>query len=382
LLGYLQNTPHLSRDGGKGGSLNGRDLFIFCDTGSYTTTTPNSNGNFLGFVSSSVATDDGKHGVFGNALSLVDGVGQWSDDAGRLRGFAPLTQGEESYNKIMQGQGQRYAIWPESSIIPLYGNVAIQIAPIVYDNVNQQTHQAVFTYTGATLLAITGGNAAGPIAARTVDKLFNQNEVEWGCIGGLRSWGASGPGGSDGRVYLFGSVRGGLLLARTTPNSVGDRNSYQYWTGNQWTHGMQAQSSNAYFITGAFMDVDVFYSPRHLTFIIVYMSIYADNTMYYRYLMAPNAILPPYAPGGNKGSDPADYLVQYPWSQEQVLFKNTPGLTGKYSYAGGVHANYFGVDDIVNGGTKMLLSWTAPTGQDPASEVSEYQIYTGEVNFA
>lgn len=224
-LSPLTDTPHLSRDGGKGGMLNGEHLFVFCDTGSYSPPTSTVDGNFLGFVSSSVAIDVGMNGLSGKALELQDGIGEWSDNVGRMRGFAPLTTGEIAYNEALQGNGQRYAIWPESSIIPLDATTAIIYAPIVYDNVNMATKAAVFTYTGSTLLTITAGGKGGPIAERTVKKIFDQDEVEWGCAGGLRSWGASGIGGDDGNVYLFGNVAGGLLMARTSAATVGDRDS-------------------------------------------------------------------------------------------------------------------------------------------------------------
>lgn len=224
-LSPLTDTPHLSRDGGKGGMLNGEHLFVFCDTGSYSPPTSTINGNFLGFVSSSVAIDVGMNGLSGNTLELQDGIGEWSDNVGRMRGFAPLTTGEVAYNEALQGNGQRYAIWPESSIIPLDATTAIIYAPIVYDNVNMATKAAVFTYTGSTLLTITAGGKGGPVAERSVSKIFDQDEVEWGCAGGLRSWGASGVGGNDGNVYLFGNIAGGLLVARTSAATVGDRDS-------------------------------------------------------------------------------------------------------------------------------------------------------------
>lgn len=225
LLAPLKNTPHLSRDGGQGGYLNGQHLFIFSDTGSYSTTTSTANGDFLGFVSSSVSIDVGMNGLENKALNLKDGMGQWSDDVGRMRGFAPLTQGEQSYNQAMQGKGQRYAIWPESSLIPLANETALLYAPIVYTNVNHDTKKAVFIYTGSTLLSVTAGGMGGPMAQRTVDRIFEQDEIEWGCAGGIRSWGPSGIGGSDGKVYVFGNTQGGMLLSRTSADAVADRDS-------------------------------------------------------------------------------------------------------------------------------------------------------------
>ena len=100
---------------------------------------------------------------------------------------------------------------------------------------------------------------------------------------------------------------------------------------------MQAPTSTAHFLTGSFMDVDVFYSPRHLTFIVLYMTIYADSTFYYRYLLADQAILPGFAPGGDSSSDYVANILQYNWSNEMVLYKTGTGLSGKYTYSEGVH---------------------------------------------
>ncbi|KAL8837867.1 MAG: hypothetical protein Q9170_002342 [Blastenia crenularia] len=381
-LAPLQNAPHLSRDGGRGGYINGQHLFLFCDTGSYSSTTLAQNGDFLDFVSSSVAVDIGMNALSGNPIFLQDGIGEWSDNVGRQRGFVPLTQGEQAYNIAMQGQGQRYAIWIESSIIPLDAETGLIYAPIVYDNVNVVTRAAVFTYTGNTILTITAGGRGGPVAQRPVRKLFDQDEPEWGVAGGLRSWGPSGIGGRDGKVYLFGGVSGGMLMARVAADSITNRDAYEYWTGNSWSTIMPSATSKAFFIEGPIMDIDVFYSPRHVTFIAVYLTIYADSTFYYRYLKADHAIMPSYAPGGDGTSDCVEALLKYGWSDEQVLYKSQPGLKGSFIYSGGIHTRYFGSDDVANGGSRMLLSWTAPTGQNPGSAESEYQIVTAEVDFA
>lgn len=130
------------------------------------------------------------------------------------------------------------------------------------------------------------------------------------------------------------------------------------------------------------MDVNVFYSPRHLTFIIVYLTAYADSTFYYRYLEADHAILPPFAPGGNKADDYVANILKFKWSEEKVLYKAAQPLNGKYIYSGGPHLGYYGSNDILNGGTRMLLSWTAPTALDPSTLTSEYQIPTAEIEWA
>ena len=127
------------------------------------------------------------------------------------------------------------------------------------------------------------------------------------------------------------------------------------------------------------MDIDIFYSPRHLTFIAVYLTAYVDNKFYYRYLKADTAILPPFAPRGDEAADYVENILKYEWSDEFLLYSAPPGLDGKYIYSGGVHQGYYGSDDITNGGSKMLLSWTAPTGLLPSTLTSEYQIITAEV---
>lgn len=221
----LSVTPHLSRDGGKGGELDGSHLFIFCDTASFTTTNATHNGDMVGFTSSSVAVDDGWNGISGQPLTLVDGIGQWNDDVGRMRGFSPMTHGEESYNIALSGNGYRYAVWPESSIIPLNKTHAIQYPSLVYDEVNMSTQDAKFTTLGNTLLTISVDKKYGPTAERTVKRLFHDGEVMWGTIGGIRSWGSEGVGGMDGKVYVFGGTPQGILVARTDPAKVSDRYS-------------------------------------------------------------------------------------------------------------------------------------------------------------
>lgn len=140
---------------------------------------------------------------------------------------------------------------------------------------------------------------------------------------------------------------------------------------------MPDASSTAYFLPGAYMDGDLIYSPAHLTFIFVYLSPYVDSTFYFRYLLADEAIRP--APDGHPMNDFAEKLVRYGWSEERVLYKVDGVPTGKYIYAGGVHQGYFDQDDLANGGKKLLLSWTVPTGERPGAMASEYSHVTAVV---
>lgn len=156
---------------------------------------------------------------------LQDGAGQWSDDVGRMRGLFALTEGEQSYNVAMQGNGQRYAIWAESSMISYNYTHALVYAPIVYDNVNRATGTTVFTCAGMTLTTLTASSESGPRAERIVDKLFQQDEVEWGTMAGMRSYSLSGFGGNDGRVYVLGRLDWGLLLGRVDAKRIRESDS-------------------------------------------------------------------------------------------------------------------------------------------------------------
>ena len=126
------------------------------------------------------------------------------------------------------------------------------------------------------------------------------------------------------------------------------------------------------------MDFDMFYSPHHATFIMVYLTPYADNTFYWRYLKADHAILPPYA-GGDSSADYVENIVKYNWSEEEVLYQAATPSAGGYIYGGSVHAGYFGDDDITKGGTRILLSWTEHTGKDAATPDTGYAHMTAAV---
>ncbi|KIW15360.1 hypothetical protein PV08_05406 [Exophiala spinifera] len=356
----MKVVPHMSRDGGKGGTINGTHLFVFCDTASFQI--DGTSNPLVGFVSSSVATDDGMKALYGQALDLVDHLGEWQDDVGRLRGFAPMTTGEESFNIALSGNGYRYAVWPESSLIPLNRSHALLYPALVYDVVNMKTQAAVFHDLGSTILLVSVDEKYGPTAQRLVPQLFKQDQVTFGTLGGLRSWGSSGVGGNDGVIYLFGETDHGVLVARTTPDEFTSLSSYTYWDGSAWSSNMPSPKSTATMIDVPVQDLDVFYVPALRSFVMIYLNTVADNTFYYRHLPLDLDV-----------DENGDYqhIITSQWSEEGVLAKIDAPAEG-YMYAGGMHAGYFGDDDITNGGWKMLITWTEHTGKDAASPESGY----------
>ncbi|KIX95888.1 uncharacterized protein Z520_08596 [Fonsecaea multimorphosa CBS 102226] len=362
-LSNMKVVPHMSRDGGKGGTINGTHLFIFCDTASFQIDQTSNTSQMVGFVSSSVATDDGMKALYGQSLDLMDNVGEWQDDVGRMRGFAPMTTGEESFNIDLSGNGYRYAVWPESSLIPLNASHALLYPALVYDVVNMTTQAAVFNDVGNSILVVSVDPTYGPFADRVVRQLYTQDQVTFGTLGGIRSWGSSGTGGNDGHIYLFGKGDNGVLVARTIPTGYTDLSTYDYWNGSSWTKDLPLSNSSAVMLDVSVQDLDVMYVPAMRSFLMVYLNTLADNTFYYRYLDLDLNV-------EDKDFD-VENIVTAKWSDEQVLAKIDAPAQG-YIYAGSVHAGYFEGDDIANGGWKMLITWTEHTGQDAASPESGY----------
>lgn len=377
--------PRISRDGGRGGNVNGTNIFIFCDTSTYGQAKDPTLGYLNGFVSSSVAVDRTMNALNDQPLSLDNTLGQWQDDVGRMRGFVAMTIGEEAFNIAVSGQGYRYAVWPNSSPISLNTSHAIMYAPLVYLEVDMQDQSSTsYTSLGNTLLSISVDPIYGPHADRLYNQFFQADQVSWGSLGGIRAWSSSGQNSPDGSIYLFGQADNGVLIGKVPAKSYNDLNMYKYWNGNSWSEEMPPtnSTSNAFLLDQSIMNMDVIYSPGHMTFIMVYLTSEADNTFYYRYLIGQDnstlTIIPPYEDGGEE--DYVENLIQQKWSEQRVLF-SIPTPARGYAYAGGLHAGYFGEDDITNGGMKMLLSWTEHTKVDPNVPNSGYAHKTQIIDF-
>ncbi|KAK5046583.1 hypothetical protein LTR84_007344 [Exophiala bonariae] len=363
ILAEMKSVPQISRDGGRGGSINGTQIFVFCDTKSVRIDNTPDSGQLVSFVSSSVATDSGMNALSGNPIELVDNLGEWQDDVGRMRGFAPMTLGEQSYNVAISGSGYRYAIWPDSSLISLNTSHAVLYPTLVFD-IDKQIEAPVFNEIGNSLLLVHVDPTYGPVADRVKNQLFKQGEIAFGTIGGIRSWGPEGVGANDGYVYLFGQRKGrvgvspstnGVLVARTTPSGINELSAYTYWDGKSWSGTMPSFDSKAVMLDHLIQSLDVFYVPAVRSFVMVYLNTYGDNTFYYRHLPLDLDVVP--------GGDYVEKILTSEWSGEKVLAK-PDAPEREFIYSGGVHLGYFGDDDITNGGWKMLITWTEKIGRD------------------
>lgn len=373
-LADMKTTPHLSRDGGKGGIINGTNIFIFCDTGVY------SDGEFVAFVSSSVATDQSMNALEDKPIELVDHIGEWQDDVGRMRGFAPMTEGEEAYNKAVSGDGYRYAVWPESSPICLNASISLIYASLVYDTVDMNNIEDYnLTYFGNTLLETKVDPKFGPYADRIVPYLFKENEIPFGSLAGFRAWGKSGYGNMDGEIMLFGKSPDhnipGVFAAKTYPENFTDLGSYVYWNGREWSSDRTGpEDASAMFLNIPVIDLEIIYMPKSRTFMMIYTVFPPDNTFYYRQLYPysdhKRGVHPPYEQYGDEQW--GDTIVTGEWEEDQhVLYKVPDPAVGRM-YAGGVHAGYYGNEDITNGGDSILLTWTEHTGKEGESPESGY----------
>ena len=369
----MKTSPKIARDGGKGGMINGTHVVVFCDTA------VTSDDQLVSLVSSSVATDSGMNALYGNALELVDNLGEWQDDVGRMRGLAPMTTGEQAFNTDMSGSGYRYAIWPESSLIPINLTHALIYASIVYDQVNMTTQSWDLSPLGNTLLVVAVDPVYGPYASRPVLQLFQQGEIKYGSLGGFRAWGKDGPDKMDGDIYLFGQVDNGVFLAKTSPILYNEKDVYRYWDGSTWAPTPpDANSHNALILNEPVKDFDLIYSPYFKNFFMIYLTNMADNTLYWRYCQNPGGYVPVYQGGPD---DWAEAIRSCAWSGRQVMY-NIPKPEREFVYAASVHAGYYRDDDITQGGRKMLISWTEKTGQDASSPDAGYAHKTAYVDWA
>jgi hypothetical protein len=375
-LDEMKSIPHLSRDGGKGGMVNGTHIFLFCDTAVY------SDGQFVAFVSSSVATDQDMNGLDDKPLTLVDHLGEWQDDAGRMRGFAPMTEGEEAYNKAVSGDGYRYAVWPESAPIQLNSTTSLIYASLVYDEVDMNNQDDYnLTYFGNTLLETRIDPKFGPCADRIVPQLFNDGAIPFGSLAGFRAWGQDGVGGNAGDIILFGKNSDpnhyGVFAARTDPRTYSNLSTYTYWNGEEWGNTMpDGRSLQGSMVDFSVVDLDIIYMPKSATFMMIYTVFPPDNKFYWRQLYPhPGTHIGVYPPYKQYGDDHwADTMLTGDWESKAHVLYTVPDPAVGSMYAGGVHAGYFGNEDITNGGDSILLTWTEHTGKSGDAPESGYAI--------
>lgn len=343
--------PSYGMDGSPGGFVNGSSIFIFADTDA-----TSSDGKWQGIWSNSVAVDIGMKAAPGQAPIIRQRTGSISGANGGLRHFVQPTVGEQAWFSSLGSKGYsgRVAIWSNSAITELRDGVAIQWTPLL---VQWNTGTFRQTVVGSTLYEITvPQQRSGPVTNRVAPVLHTSSSSYAlpGTASGYRSWGADGPGGTQGMVYAFSNDGNGLYVARVLATQVATASAYSYWHPDtkQWTDTPSTIPFIQYMGLAASA---IFYSPRHKTFIQVFAGA-PDTKIKWRYLEAPaDGLVPKY-----DGSDFGENLVKYSWSASQTLFQAPTSIFTPYIYGVGPNLGYFHENDIVNGGNKMLITWCSP----------------------
>ncbi|MCJ1404754.1 hypothetical protein MMC11_007980 [Xylographa trunciseda] len=330
--------PHVYRDGGVSGMVSGKNLMVFCDT---TTTTGDVSAPIIGFTSNSIAYYLGNNPTpqyqdFGN-----NGIPNLA---------VPWLESESSYTaENFDKNGNRVVIWPGSSITAINGgNTGIAVWGVaIWGPAGKSLYNTLVTVTV---------NETGPHIERTVPKFIQvtypshltlpthhaktpqANDTQYGNFGSTL--------GASGHLLLLAVSAGGLKLARVDPNDFADLTKYEYYLGpspgpNTWSRTPPPSTSpaaNLFTVGPAFAAAasgDVFWSPRHRTFLAVYFSGRPDSTFYLRYALHG--------------------CVAGPWSAETVLYVTAPPASDPadpFNYAGHAHPSWDA------GGETLGLSWS------------------------
>ena len=225
----------------------------------------------------------------------------------------------------------------------------------MYVNDQPDTAAVRFVARGMTLVLISSPEH-GPQASRLTELIFPDEEIQFGgfaAVLGSRSLELSHPKiKGDRDVYLFGVASAGLQVARVALSRIRDHEAYRYFSPRNLSFSRIFPDTSItdpkdLYLGGTFSSGNVFYSPYFETWIMVYFNKYVDSTFYIRYLdleQPKNASSMYWKMGGKFGqgitSNDVEALVQYAWSEQQVLYKSEPG-PGGYNYAGAVHPEYF-----------------------------------------
>lgn len=102
---------------------------------------------------------------------------------------------------------------------------------------------------------------------------------------------------------------------------------------------------------------------------------YIDNKFLWSYLQTDTPLVPKY-----DGTDFVENITKYSWSPTQTLYQ-APAPAAGYAYSAGVHMGYFENNDLVNGGSQSLITWTAETGEDASSVYGGYTLMSAIVSW-
>lgn len=224
----ISNLPHIYRDGGGGGTLQGRHLALFSD-GLYTTggDPKPDNSNVVNFTSNSLACFD-------------------YNDKGvqHLLDFGTSEKGPKQQVPYFESNGENgfaTGVWPNQNIaIICNGTMGVSFPQVVNRTAIRNNEEGGSLYnTGVEIkFPPSYSKDVEPVVSRPVQALFKHGEPGFGTFCALAD-------NKDGYLYLFAQVSkttrsNGLKMARVKQEAWSDRSRYEYWNGRSWGIQMPA----------------------------------------------------------------------------------------------------------------------------------------------
>ncbi len=258
-LGQQQsNFPHVFRDNGGGGTVDGQHLIIFADSTYTRGASPAVDPRgVVGFVSNSLA-------VLGDCMSATTAITRVVDTGTAAHGPALAVPFLTEQGESPTGT----AVWPNQNIAPVGRDASRGIAfPEVIDRELYRAQKPPLLYNTAIEIRLADGlpgrgpggpgvggaekrHSAGvpqPVVRRAVKSLFVAGEPMFGSFAVYYDGdGRAFPGeqrreDDEGWLYLVARVSeahsprsNGLKLARVRPHAWADRAQYTFWDGERF----------------------------------------------------------------------------------------------------------------------------------------------------
>lgn len=190
--------------------------------------------------------------------------------------------------------GSNFAIWATAGMTPMPdGKTILGVYPAINEGTNpiQNLYSTMVQMEVVDPTTVAPGQTP-PFTRLGTGRLFYPNEVNYGTFALMA--------GVDGYVYLAGADITGIKLARTpnTPDSLADRNQYQYWNalGQTWqTVPLGLNNGIGNIITWSSKDLngnqigpangDMWYDPYHQTTVMMWGDAGIDGTFWFSYAL-------------------------------------------------------------------------------------------------
>lgn len=191
--------------------------------------------------------------------------------------------------------GSNFAIWMLSGMTPMLdGQTILGVFPALNEGTSTDLYSTMVQMNVTSpYAALPGGNP--PFTRLGTGRLFYPNEVYYGTFA-LQAE-------IDGYLYLYGSDKTGIKMARTpdTPGSIADRNQYSYYnsaTGSWQSTPLTLNSATGNIITWSSTDLkgnkigpnvgDIWFDNYHLTTVMMWGDQGIDGTFWFSYATTNN----------------------------------------------------------------------------------------------